>query len=124
MNEPDDHELLEQVKEMARPAGEDFWTRYEKRRQKAKFAPRTPLQEAVEPYLKYMVWADDTFEKDMALFWIACTKHEKTHPSGSLIKVLEWMAHMNRLHPLQVVKALNRPYKPQNKGGRPKNAIK
>ena len=98
MNEPDDHELLEQVKEMARPAGEDFWTRYEKRRQKAKFAPRTPLQEAVEPYLKYMVWADDTFEKDMA--------------------------HMNRLHPLQVVKALNRPYKPQNKGGRPKNAIK
>ena len=108
MNESNNDEI---PKQFTRPVGEDFWSRYQKAVKKRKTAPRTLLEEQVEPYLKYIVWDEKTFEHDMTAFWVAVNRHHRTHPSGSTIRLLEWVARMNRLHPLQVVKVLHKPNK-------------
>ncbi len=66
---------------------------------------RTYLHERVSPYLPLINWQNETLEKDKRKFWIAVYKHEKTHPSGSLERILEWAKDKN-LYPGQIVKAL------------------
>lgn len=68
---------------------------------------RTYLEERVAPYLPFIFWENKTLDKDMRLFWIAVHRHEKTKPSGSLFRILNWAKGKN-LYPKQVIAVLNK----------------
>jgi hypothetical protein len=106
MNEESDYDLLQQVKERSRPVSEDFWATYLDRVKNRRLKSKTFVQEQVEPYLPYIVWDNATFDKDMALFWMAVSKHHRTNLSGSTVRLMEWVKKKNSLHPKQVIKML------------------
>lgn len=66
---------------------------------------RSYLEEIVAPYLPSFQWDTAKADQQQRLFWIAVNRHEKTHPSGSLLRVLNW-AREHKLHVMQVVKVL------------------
>lgn len=78
----------------------------EKLRQKPKSKARTHLQEIATPYLRYIIWTDTTFEKDMSLFWIKINQFYKRKGEYETKKILDWVKDKNSLHPKQVIKAL------------------
>ena len=68
---------------------------------------KTWLEEQVEPYTHYFTWDNNKLESQKKAFWIAVWRHEKTKPSGSVLRILEW-AREKKLHVMQVVKVLSR----------------
>ena len=69
---------------------------------------KTYMQEPAEPYLKYIDWENDTFEKDMRLFWVTASNYYKSHTHHNFVKVLDWIKKKDSLNPKQVAKLFNR----------------
>ena len=63
-------------------------------------------QETAEKYLKYIVWENGKFYKDIRAFWIAIYSYKHFHTHAELVDVLEWIKEKNSLAPQQVLKVL------------------
>ena len=77
-----------------------------KLKNKPRLKARTHLQEIATPYLKYIKWVNDTFEKDMSLFWIKINQFYKRKGEYETKKILDWVKNKNSLYIRQVIKAL------------------
>lgn len=69
---------------------------------------RNYKEELALSYLPYIQWVNETFEKDITLFWIATNRYWKTHTPDQYIRLMDWVKSKNCLHPLAVVKLLNK----------------
>lgn len=64
------------------------------------------------PYLKYIVWNNDTLDKDTRAFWASARRAYNRKIEPEYIKLLEWVKKKNCLTPYQVCGALNNTKKP------------
>jgi hypothetical protein len=65
---------------------------------------RNYMEETTLPYLKYINWQNETFDKDTRAFWISANKYYRSHTHAEYTRLLEWIARKNCLFPKQVVK--------------------
>lgn len=66
------------------------------------------LQSIVEKYEPFICWDNSTLRKDRAIFYMTAARFYQRRTPAQLTQLLEWVKSKNCLHPLQVVKLLNK----------------